>query len=419
MRQMKTLRVVLAGLLFSSALFAFWFSHQAAKATEINTLATLTPITKSKSIFSFFLHTKPIPKKIVFGYLPYWSINKIKYLQTDKLTDIAYFGLRIKEDGSFFDKTDDDKPDPGYDSWHNDKDLADYIKFAQKNGVRFSLTVVSHDDEISDKFLDCESCWPKLLESLKTEMKVHNVSDVNMNFEYVEFQDKEKREKYTKLVDYLNKELDKNYGSSYMTVATFADSFVQERLTDVEQLGKIADGLFIMAYDFHNVNSDTAGPVAPLGGKGDKWSYDLTTMISDYLRVVPPNKIILGIPYYGYNWVVEKSEPLATRIPNDDDDLGDDEKNKSQSQAYSDIIDAITELHPDLQWDDIAKVPFYTYTSPETGALREVYYENEESVAAKFDLLESNNLGGMGIWALGYDGGYQELWQLIGDRFFK
>jgi spore germination protein len=385
----------------------------------MDSLATLTPITKSKNIFSFFLHTKPTPKKIIFGYLPYWSINIIKYLQTEKLTDIAYFGLRIKEDGTFFNKTDEDKPDPGYDSWHNDKDLSDYIKFAQKNGVRVSLTVISHDDEISDKFLDCEDCWKTLLESLKTEMKAHDISDINLNFEYVDFQDKEKIEKYTKLVEYLNTELDKSYGNSYLTVATFADSFIQPRLTDVEALGKIADGLFIMAYDFHNVNSDNAGPVAPIGGKDDKWSYDLTTMIADYLRVVPPNKILLGIPYYGINYVVEKDEPLAKRIPNDDDDEGEDEKNKSQTQAYSDVMDSITELHPEIKWDEEGKSPYFTYKSPETGALREVYYENEESIGIKFDLVDKNNLAGIGIWALGYDGGYQELWDLIGKRFFK
>jgi spore germination protein len=416
---MKTFRSVLAGLFISGAIISFWFSHQATQAQEIETLSTLTPITKSKSIFAYFLHNKPTPKKIIFGYLPYWSVSKIKFLQTDKLTDIAYFGLRLNADGTFFSKTDKNEPDPGYDYWHNDKDLADYIKYAQKNGVRVSLTVISHDDEISDKFLDCESCWVTLFESLKNEMKIHNVSDVNMNFEYVDFQDKEKRDKYTKLIQYLNTELDKTYGSSYFTVATFADSFVQERVTDVESLGKIADGLFIMAYDFHNVNSDNAGPGAPLSGKGDKWSYDLTTMTADYLRVVPPNKILLGIPYYGINYVVENTNAYAKRIPNDDDDLGEDEKNKSQTQAYSDVMNTISELNPHIYWDDSAKTPYFTYKSPETGALRQVFYEDEKSIAAKFDLVDKNGLGGIGIWALGYDGGYQELWGLIADKFFK
>ncbi|MGE3801987.1 MAG: hypothetical protein AB7H80_13280, partial [Candidatus Kapaibacterium sp.] len=30
-----------------------------------------------------------------------------------------------------------------------------------------------------------------------------------------------------------------------------------------------------------------------------------------------------------------------------------------------------------------------------------------------------NELGGVGIWALGYDNGYTELWELLGMKFGK
>ncbi len=416
---MKSVKAIFAGIILSALIFGAWHSFVKPEKINYTNLQTLDPITRSKNIFSYFLKVKHKPKRIIFGYLPYWSIDKIQYLQTEKLTDIAYFGLHIKEDGSFVTTDEEEKPNPAYDAWRNNKDLSDFIKYAQKSGIRISLTVVSHNDEISDKFLDCTECWTVLAENIKKELDHHSIVDVNMNFEYVEFPDEEKTKLYSQLVDFINLELDKTYSNSYVTVATFADSFVNPRVTNVEELGKIADGLFIMAYDFHNPNSDNAGPVAPVDGIGVYSNYDLTTMINDYLRVVPPSKILLGVPYYGYNWVVEKDEEYAKRIPNDEDDEGEDEKDKSMSQAYSDVMDLIVEIKPDLKWDELAKVPYFTYVSPETGALREVYFENEDSLKAKFEIVEKHDLAGVGIWALGYDGGYQELWNLLGDKFLN
>jgi spore germination protein YaaH len=48
---------------------------------------------------------------------------------------------------------------------------------------------------------------------------------------------------------------------------------------------------------------------------------------------------------------------------------------------------------------------------------RQVYFENERSLRAKYELIKANDLAGVGIWALGYDGGYQELWNLLKEQF--
>lgn len=405
----STILVILLALFISIAAANLYINRSA----KSNPDQVLDPLAKSKSIFSYFLKQKPKPKKIVFGYLPYWSIENLKYLQLDKLTDIAYFGLYVEGDGTFNTKVEDGTAEPGYNAWRNSKDLADFIRFAKKSGIRVSLTVISHDDEKSDKILACKECWTTLLTNIKTELDYHEIKDVNLNFEYVDFQKPETADAYTDLTNYLNTELDKTYGNSFLTVATFADSFVKPRVTNVEALGKVSDGLFIMAYDFRYPSSDNAGPVAPIDGIGVHSDYDLTTMLADYMRVVPPSKLIMGVPYYGYNWVVEDKQALAKRIP------GDDDIGHSQSQAYSDIMDAVSELKPEIMWDELSKSPYYSYTSPETGSIRQVYFENVDSLKTKYQLVKDKNLAGIGIWALGYDGGYQELWDLLDREFLN
>ena len=166
-----------------------------------------------------------------------------------------------------------------------------------------------------------------------------------------------------------------------------------------------------MGYDFHRPDSEKAGPVSPLNGKGVYAEYDIETMLNDYLSYLPPNKIILGLPYYGYNWVVKEGIPNAERIP------GTDDIGFSQPQTYSAIMDTILEVKPQIKWDDLGKVPYFIYKSPSTNSTREVYYENAESLRLKYELIRNNKLLGVGIWALGYDGGYIELWNLLSEYF--
>src|SRR5580704_13652034 len=45
-----------------------------------------------------------------------------------------------------------------------------------------------------------------------------------------------------------------------------------------------------------------------------------------------------------------------------------------------------------------------------------MYYEDVTSIGAKYDLANRSNLRGAGIWALGYDDGHTELWDLIGSH---
>lgn len=372
----------------------------------------LSPLCDSTGVLNLFKkHTNP--KRIVYGYLPYWSLEDAKYLQLDKLSDIAYFGLHINADGTFTKYAEDGTLEPGYNHWVDDPVLKKLINKAKNSGIRFSLTVISQNDDTSDAFLDCTACWATLYENLSQELERYGLRDVNLNFEYSTYTEQTKADQYTNFVDYINKKLDQKYGNSLVTVATFADALVKPRVTDIVGLGNVADLLFVMAYDFHQPTSETAGPVAPIDGIGVLAEYDLTTMLRDYLSTVPPNKIIMGVPYYGYNWVVESEDQNATRVE------GSDETGFSQSQTYAKLMETISENDPEIKWNSLAKTPYFTYVSSATGSLRQVYYDNVESLRYKYELIKQANLSGVGIWALGYDEGYVELWNLLYDQFVR
>lgn len=377
----------------------------------------LTPYSSSFDILALFKERKK-PAYRIYGYLPYWSLDNLEYLELDRLTDVAYFGIYIDGEGNFV-KTVEDADgiwiaEPGYRNWKENEKVKQLIQACKKFDVNFALTVVAHSDEDNDAFLNCRGCWDTLLTNLYTELDEKNITDVNLNFEYAEYTGKEMAEKFSEFTKYTNQELDKKYGNSSVIVSAFADSPIKERVSsDLVNLAKNSDGIFIMGYDFHRPSSDTAGPVAPIGGKGVHAEYDIETMLKDYLALVPPNKLLLGVPYYGYNWVVEETEKYAERID------GNDTIGYSQSQSYDAIMDVLINIGPQVMWDDLGQVPYFSYVSEETGQQRQVFYENQKSLAIKYKLVKDNNLMGVGIWALGYDGGYTELWDLLYDEFIN
>ncbi len=369
----------------------------------------LTPIDEGFSVLA--ATDKKAKDYTVYGFLPYWKLGEIPFIQTDSLTDIAYFALSINSDGTIQKRTSEGYTEPGYNQWRNSEQLDRFIKNAKSKDIDVALTIISHDDNVSDTFLSCTSCWETMVKELKTELAHHDIKDVNIDFEYGSYTDSQTANQYTNFVKYVNKELDKEYGDSKVVVSTFADSLIRPRVTKVEDLALVSDGIFIMAYDFHVNASDTAGPIAPIKRVKEYTFYDLETMLSDYLSQIPANKLILGVPYYGRNWVVDSSSPYATRL------IGNPWSGYSITQTYDAVINTIRETNSQVLWDESAQTPYFSYLSPDTGAMRMVYFENAQSLQIKYQLAKNKGLQGVGIWALGYDGGYQELWDVLRTEF--
>jgi len=384
-------------------------------------------------------------RKIVYGYLPYWTIDEVDNFDLATLTDIAYFGLHVDENGNFIKTQETDEgtiQNPGYDNWHNNEKLREFIKKAQNKDVRVALTAMSHIDKNSTEFLYCKECWDTFYGNLKAEMDLHNIRDVNLNFEYYETVDKEISLKYSEFAKFVKRKLSKDFKDPQLVVATFADSLINDRVSDVPSLAKIADKLFIMAYDFHVSQSDKAAPVSPMGGAGRYAGYDIRTMIKDYLAYVPPQKLILGVPYYGFNWAKADEEILAEReeLLRKTEQKSEDgaaeggngesketevdlpRNNNTVTQTYSDIMEIIETREKEkksgaLSWDELAQVPVYRYLDNETGKERTIYFENQKSLEVKYELAKEFELAGVGIWALGYDTDRPELWNLLNEEF--
>ena len=65
-------------------------------------------------------------------------------------------------------------------------------------------------------------------------------------------------------------------------------------------------------------------------------------------------------------------------------------------------------------WDNESLTPWYAFYS---GVWNQGWYDDEESLALKYDMIREADLQGAGIWALGYDGSRTELWDCLEESF--
>ncbi|WP_438387304.1 glycosyl hydrolase family 18 protein [Actinopolyspora saharensis] len=159
-----------------------------------------------------------------------------------------------------------------------------------------------------------------------------------------------------------------------LSVALFAKASEQgydqrNAAQDYAAVGRAADQVRLMGYDRH-WSTSPPGPVAPVG-----WIRE----VLDYARAtIPAEKIVLGVPLYGYDWSEGRGKPVtwseATRVA---------EKHDAR-----------------VRFDESSRTPWFRYTDAE-GQRHEVWFENAASSLAKFRAAERAGIGGVYLWMYG------------------
>ncbi|MGQ0504058.1 MAG: glycosyl hydrolase family 18 protein [Myxococcaceae bacterium] len=172
---------------------------------------------------------------------------------------------------------------------------------------------------------------------------------------------------------------------------------------DIRRLTPFVDRFLIMGYNYHWTGARQAGPNSPLTG-GKAWKLYVRRSLEDpdgYLALAPLDKIVLGLPYYGYDWPVSP----AAALPNATRGTG-------FTRSYRDLISQAKNAR---LWDPESQTPYFSYN--DAGGLRQVWYEDAQSLALKYDYVKQRKLPGVMIWALGYDEGHSQLWDALQTSF--
>ncbi|GJM24451.1 MAG: hypothetical protein DHS20C16_08660 [Phycisphaerae bacterium] len=313
------------------------------------------------------------PCRTVFGYLPYWESSA--NIQWDALTHLAAFSVEVNANGTLGN-------DHGW-PW------TALVNTAHANGVKVVLSATLFNTTDLLTLMTTPAYKQAFFVNIKNKMLEGTMDGVNMDFEGGGSWQAHAPGFMAELTAYMHAEVP---GSE----VTFAGPAVNWSNMNMPALAASCDGIFIMGYAFAGSWSNNSGPNSPLNGG----SINITdTVLDEYGAVTQatPEKLILGIPYYGGHWTTTTSAARApvidwqgsTRFVNDE----------PNSQTYGRLWDA-TSSSPWYRWHDGTN-------------WHQVWYDDDESLALKYDLAESNDLQGVGMWALNYDGSRPELWDAI------
>jgi spore germination protein len=230
------------------------------------------------------------------------------------------------------------------------------------------------DSQLASDVINNPTARSRLIENILANIKAKGMGGVDFDFEFIFADDKEA---YASFVDQTRQRLNQE---GYMVTIALAPktSADQPGLLyeghDYKLLGQASNLSLLMTYEWGYMFGPPMA-VAPLNQVRRVLDFGVTQ--------IPPNKILLGIPNYGYDWTLPfvEGESMAEKISN------------TEAEERAGEVGAV------IQFDPVAQSPFYKYVDNQ-GREHEVWFENEASIRAKLNLVAEYGLGGVSYWNL-------------------
>lgn len=295
----------------------------------------------------------------------------------DYLTYLSPFSYRVQMNGSLTPLDDSAIIGAAY-----EKRVAPMMVITNFESGNFS-------PDIAHAVLTDANSQKELVSNIVAVMRQKGYLALNVDFEYVRPAD---REAYNA---FLQRLVDSLHPLGYKVSTALAPKISAEQTGtlyeahDYAAHGRIVDFVILMTYEW----GWSGGPpraVAPIN--------EVVKVLNYALTVIPPDKIVMGMPLYGYDWTlpfVQGGRWAPTVSPHEA---------VNRAAKYGAVI----------RYDEEAQSPYYHYYDEE-GREHVVWYEDARSVQAKFDIVKSFNLRGVSYWVLGVS--FPQNWFAIGENF--
>lgn len=231
----------------------------------------------------------------------------------------------------------------------------------------------SFNSELASTILNNERTVNTLIENIVQTLEANNYYGLDIDFEYIFSRD---REAYNQFV---NKVVQRLHPLGYTVTTALAPK------TRADQPGLLYEA---HDYAFHGVNVDhvilmtyewgyTYSPpraVAPVNLVEEVLQYAVTE--------IPSEKILMGIPNYGYNWTLPFVQGSA-----------------AQTISHTAAVNLALREGAEIQFDEEAQSPYFNYFNDQ-GREHVVWFEDARSIEAKLLLVDKYNLGGVSYWTV-------------------
>ena len=287
----------------------------------------------------------------------------------------------------------------------------------KKQNGQVELVFKQFDPEEITAFINNEKAHLTFFQSLDSLLLAYPISGINIDIEYSGNNSPILRENFTKFMRKLDWYLDTKYKNIKVSVDVYASAANnQDGIWDIKSISQYVDYVIIMAYDFHQRSSSQAGPVAPLFSDDGRWTKDINQHLKAFLDQAPREKLLLGIPFYGYGWRTDSNDPKANTYENTGFTVSYKKAKDLLRLSEGGVASESAWLgakQVKKSFDNDALSPYITYQ--QNGEFYTIYYEDPKSIAYKLEYARQLDLAGIAIWALGYEDSNRELWEAINN----
>ena len=262
------------------------------------------------------------------------------------------------------------------------EDSPQVTQFAKARGIKVMPIVANgeFDADVAHAFLSDGRTQTRALDGLTWLVKNFGYDGINIDFENLYNAD---RDGFSAFMANVYARVHRENGK---TVTLALASKTKETFDgfagpfDYAGLAPNFDLAVVMTYDDHYAGGE-AGPVAPL---------DWVEQVINYAtQSIPPSKLLLGLPFYGYNWNVSAG-------------------GWARAMGYDEIVRTVFAHGPGIQMDQASGTPVYTYDAG--NGVHKIWFENSTSLGYKLDLAAKHGLAGWGAWRGGMED--QNFWSL-------
>ena len=229
--------------------------------------------------------------------------------------------------------------------------------------------------EAATDIFNTPSLWNTFYENILSEIQYYGYAGIDIDFEFINPSDSLK---YAELISFLKNRLNP---LGYIVIAALAPKTSADQKGilyeghNYSAIGKAANLSFVMTYEWGYTYGQPMA-VAPIESVKRVLDYAVTE--------IPSDRILMGIPTYGYDWIVPYNP---------------EEKTAAKSISNSEAILTALKYRAEINYDSFSQSPYFYYTD-ENFISHEVWFEDAKSVLSKLRLIEMYNLAGCGYWNL-------------------
>jgi len=287
------------------------------------------------------------------------------------ITSVKPFWYQVAEDGSI--------------EKYSGAEDEEIISFAKEHEIEI-VPVISnnHQPELVEPIISNKELTQTHIQNIVNLVKVKGYDGIEIDYESLKASDRKDFSAFIRsLAEAIHGE------GKTLSIAVHAKteepgSWDGPQAQDWKVLGSVCDQVKVMTYDFHWSTSE-AGAIAPLS-----W---VERVAKFAVSEIPKEKVYLGVPFYGYDWVGKQAE----------------------GPTWEDTQELITRYKATPKRDSASKELYFSYRKE--GEKHIVWFNDAVSVGAKLDLVKKYQLAGIGIWRIGQED--SEIWQVIEEKFKK